>query len=359
MGLKRTVFLVMFIVSVISLTGCLDYFLDSSYKMRFTVNETGEPLEGNVYNNDDLIGYAENGNFNTSLEKLRPGLISLNGTYNGQPFEFYFEFPRENLDFSGIDFTVMSEDLNKALFDTSVLDIQELEKEIFSLVNEERREQGTKVLKRNDEIALVARDYSKTLSIEGFHHKDLEGKDVKDRVKENKIFYTIVAENLFMIEGLDDSLNISETVVNGWMESPGHRSPIVDRDELFSDGAVGLYCEKKTCYATMVFAGMEEDMDIQLNPGYLTFLYLYDPSFPFDFDVPVSIDIVSTDYVNIYVVSNREQYENLLKGKGHISILENKNTKEFSHDLVASQGNGIIIESSGNSAEVNVHFRYS
>ena len=289
MNLRTTLFLVFLAVILIFTVGCIAYNRDSSYTIRFSINETGERLEGSVFNNGNLLGYASNGSFNTSIENLRPGLIALNGTYQNEPFEMYFEFPMEYLNYSGTNYTIREDDLKKTLFNTSVLDVPALEHAIFDRINDERGRSGIKALKWNERIAQVAENYSRTLSIEGFHHKDIEGKDAGDRLKENKIFYTVAAENLFMLQGLNGSVNISETIVKGWLESPGHRSPIMDRDELYSDGASGIYCEKKTCYAVMVFVGLEQNKNITLDPGYLSFFYLYYPSSPFYFYVSLSI----------------------------------------------------------------------
>ncbi|MCX9083774.1 MAG: CAP domain-containing protein [Candidatus Methanoperedens sp.] len=338
--------------------GCMSYIRDSSYNMRFSLNETGEALEGDVYNNDNLLGYATNGTLVTPIEKLRPGLISLNGTYQNQGFEFFFEFPKDSLNYSGINFSLSRRDLNKAIFNASAIDIQKIEREIFDGINEIRKVSGTNILQWNSKIAQVGRNYSKTLSIEGFAHKDLEGRNVGDRLKENKIFYTIVAEDLYMLEGLSDESNMSKTIVQGWMKSPGHRSPIVDRDGLFSDGGAGVYCEKKSCYAVMVFVGLEHDQSIKLDPGYLTFFYVYDPSYPFDFDVPVSIDITSTGYIDIYLVPDREQYNDFLKNSNINSIYEIKNVRTFTRSITARKGEGIIIQSDGG-ANVDAHLRYS
>ncbi len=359
MNRKNTIFVFLIITPIIFMAGCTSYIRDDSYTMRFFINETGQPLEGRVFNNGNQLGFAQNGSFAASIEKLRPGLISLNGTYDNQQFEFFFEFPAGSLNYNGMEFSVHTNELKSALFDTSVLDIPELELEVFSLVNEERRKGGIKTLEWNDRVARVARNYSKILSIEGFHHKDIEGKDAGDRLKENRIFYTVAAENLYMLSGLNSSINISKNIVDGWMSSPGHRSPIMDRDELFSDGAVGMYCERKTCYAVMVFAGMEHDENIELNPGYVAFRYLYDPTYPFDFDVPVSIDIDSSEYIDIYLVSGKEQYDNFLYNRNYESILENKQTRAFSQKVVAAKGEGIIIQAGDKSAKINIHFRYS
>jgi len=358
MNLRNAVLVTFLIALAVFTAGCTSYIRDSSYSMRFSLNETGEPLEGNVYNNDNLLGYATNGTLVTAIEKLRPGLISLNGTYQNQAFEFFFEFPKDSLNYSGMDFSLHRSDLKKAIFNASTIDTPKIEREIFDEINEERKVSGTNILKWNSKIAQVARNYSKILSIEGFAHKDLEGKNAGDRLKENKIFYTIVAEDLYMLEGLSDEGNMSTTIVCGWMKSPGHRSPIVDRDSLFSDGGAGLYCEKKSCYAVMVFAGLEHNQNIKLDPGYLTFIYVYDPSYPFDFDVPVSIDIASTGYIDIYLVSNREQYNEFLKNHNINSIYENKQVRTFSRKITARKGEGIIIRSDG-SADVDVRLRYS
>jgi uncharacterized protein YkwD len=358
MNTRKAVSMIFLIVLAVFTAGCTSYVRDSSYNIRFFLNETGEPLEGNVFNNDNLLGYATNGTLVTPIEKLRPGLISLNGTYKNQAFEFFFEFPKDSLNYSGINFSLHMSELNKAIFNTSAIDTQKIEREIFDNINEERKASGTNILKWNSKIAQIARNYSKTLSIEGFAHKDLGGKNVGDRLKENKIFYTIVAEDLYMLEGLSDEGNMSNTIVSGWMKSPGHRSPIVDRDGLFSDGGTGLFCEKKSCYAVMVFAGLEHNQNIKLDPGYLTFIYIYDPSYPFDFDVPVSIDITSTGYIDIYLVSNREQYNEFLKNSHINSIYESKQVRIFTRKVTAQKGEGIIIQSDGG-ANVDVRLRYS
>ncbi|MDL5503888.1 MAG: hypothetical protein QSU88_11815, partial [Candidatus Methanoperedens sp.] len=106
-----------FIIVLATFTaGCTSYIGDSSYKMHFFVNETLEPLEGNVYNNDNLLGFTTNGSLILQKEKLRPGLISINGTYNNQAFEFFFEFPKDSLNYSGINFSLSRNELNKAIF---------------------------------------------------------------------------------------------------------------------------------------------------------------------------------------------------------------------------------------------------
>jgi hypothetical protein len=363
MNFKNTFLALFLIISGLLMSGCIanpGYLGSHSYTMRFFIDETGKPLDGNVFNNENLLGTTQNGSFDVDVGKLRPGNIALNGTIDDHPFEMYFDFPRESLNYSGINFSVSEKNIKGIMFNASLLDISKIERDIFDRINKERQTASIKPLKWNDKIAPIARNYSKTLSIEGFHHKDIEGNDVGDRLKKNKIFYIIVAENLFMIEGVTDSSNISENVVNGWLESPGHRSPIMDRDELFSDGASGVYCEKKTCYATMIFADLEKNEKIQLQQGYLTFIYIYDPTYPFDFNVPVAVDIRSTESINIYIVSSREQYDNFVHKGNYDALYQGTMVKNYNTKMLATKGQGIIIESTGDrTADINISMRYS
>src|SRR5574341_764271 len=128
---KKALFAILLVALTIFTAGCTSFIRDSSYVMRFSINETGETLEGNVFNNGVLLGYAGNGSFTTNLEKLRPGLIALNGTYESSPFEFYFEFPAESFNYSGINFTIREKDLEKVLFNASSLNIPQIEREVF------------------------------------------------------------------------------------------------------------------------------------------------------------------------------------------------------------------------------------
>jgi len=329
--------------------------------MRFFVNETSETLNGDVLNNGNLLGVAENGTFRAAVERLRPGVITLNGTYAGEPFELDFEFPASSFNYSRMDFVAGKAGIEAATFNASGLDTPKIGRSVLDLVNGERMAAGLAQLKWNDRVAAVARDYARTLSVEGFHHKDIEGKDVGDRLKSGGIFYTVAAENLYMVSGLNASANVSEAAVKGWMSSPGHRSPILDRDGIFSDAGVGVFCERKTCYSVMVFAGMEQNKDVRLNPGYLTFVYLYDPAYPFDFDAPVDIMIESDGNINVYIVPDRVQYENIVNGRGYDAISESRQVKDFNQSLIARKGQGIAIElpRSGSAADVNIHVRYS
>jgi hypothetical protein len=76
--------------------------------------------------------------------------------------------------------------------------------------------------------------------------------------------------------------------------------------------------------------------------------------------VPVYVEIDSTEYVDIFFVPNREQYEKFLQHGNYQSTIEQKRTRSFSTRVVASKGQGIIIQSAGDkNAKININLTYS
>jgi uncharacterized protein YkwD len=135
-----------------------------------------------------------------------------------------------------------------------------LERRIFQLTNEARRQNRLPTLDLDNSLALKAREKSDDMLINNyFSHTDPEGKTLKDRVQEEKpaSFRTIsrIGENIYMGARFDYSVDIktqARLIVDGWMTSPGHRKNILD--PTYTHLGVGVAAKDKMCYATQIFA---------------------------------------------------------------------------------------------------------
>ena len=108
----------------------------------------------------------------------------------------------------------------------------------------------------------------------------------------------VAAENLFMLKaGIE---NIPDVVVAGWMNSPGHRWVIVDRDKFFTHGAVGVTCDNVSCYVTFNCADFIVSKKWTLKPNYYVKVNLNDESLGFQESYPVDIKIQSSSPVDLY-----------------------------------------------------------
>lgn len=101
--------------------------------------------------------------------------------------------------------------------------------EIFILVNAERVRHGLNRLFWDEDLADIARDYSKKMADEDFFgHFDSNGQSVVERAKAAKLKnWSKIGENLFSIDGLD---KFDGFTVEKWMQSPTHRDNILDKD---------------------------------------------------------------------------------------------------------------------------------
>jgi uncharacterized protein YkwD len=140
-------------------------------------------------------------------------------------------------------FKIFSATTNKTFAEKSVKRNESIKKfdsdedEIFALVNGERQKNNLNALVWDNQLAEIARDYSKRMAEENFFdHFDPQGADVVVRAKKAKLkHWSKIGENLFSIEGMK---NFDAFAVKNWMESPTHRQNILDKD--FNTAGIGI-----------------------------------------------------------------------------------------------------------------------
>jgi uncharacterized protein YkwD len=122
------------------------------------------------------------------------------------------------------------------------------ESDIFELVNKERTRSRLSYLEWDDDLARVARNFSRQMARENFFsHSDSQGRTVMQRAEDER--WSKIGENLFMCAGIDDFAAFS---VRGWMRSQTHRQNILDRE--WTDTGVGVYRTRDgRVYVTQVF----------------------------------------------------------------------------------------------------------
>ena len=97
--------------------------------------------------------------------------------------------------------------------------------ESIVLVNEARARAGLAYLTENRTLGRVAMAYSERMARENFYgHVDPQGKQVSDRIAATGYLAQASAENI--ARGQADPA----TVVDGWLNSPGHRANIMNPD---------------------------------------------------------------------------------------------------------------------------------
>jgi uncharacterized protein YkwD len=131
-----------------------------------------------------------------------------------------------------------------------IREIESLEQQCLDEINRVRRSRRLAPLEFNEDLLLVARDYSRRMAEQHFFsHNDPEGRTVRERVGDADIKWRMVGENLAYSNGY---INPVAASLHGWMESPGHRANILDPDYRLT--AVGVWIGSDgTVYFTEIF----------------------------------------------------------------------------------------------------------
>jgi len=103
-------------------------------------------------------------------------------------------------------------------------EILALERSAFDLVNQQRINAGLPPLVMHDTLRTIARRHSRDMVARSFFsHVNPDGQDAFDRLRAAGIRYALAGENLAWTNAADPV----PTVVQGWMDSTGHRENIL------------------------------------------------------------------------------------------------------------------------------------
>ncbi len=134
---------------------------------------------------------------------------------------------------------------------------EQIERAIHDAINDRRRRHGLSTLSFDHHLSGIAREHSRDMAHRDFfEHETPEGRTVADRYRRGDYDTPPCAENISMQQCrvAEDHAEIAERIVDGWMNSPGHRENIVKPS--WTTEGIGVYVDEETAvvYATQNFA---------------------------------------------------------------------------------------------------------
>jgi uncharacterized protein YkwD len=148
------------------------------------------------------------------------------------------------ISFSHVDATVSS------------LNTGRIEKLVYEMVNEERKEKGLHRLNYNQELEKLARMHSANMAEHGFFsHVDHNKMNVDERRKSYSphLFMGAIGENIASVPGRGEK-EVAKKLISQWMGSEGHRENILNKK--YSHIGVGITQKGNRFYATQVFGDL-------------------------------------------------------------------------------------------------------
>lgn len=132
----------------------------------------------------------------------------------------------------------------------------DIEKEVFHLINAERRKKGLSPLIWNDRAAKAARLHSKNMSQQGFFsHRGRDGSMVGTRASRMGLQWDGIGENLVYFRNYADP---AEFAVKSWMNSSGHKNNILKKNWI-ETGIGAVQGDDGSYYLTQVFSFTNEN----------------------------------------------------------------------------------------------------
>lgn len=150
----------------------------------------------------------------------------------------------------------------------AVLEAAVLEVAIFDAINGQRQKHGLEALRWDEPLASIARQTSRNLvNRRRLDHIDLAGQGPSQRVaRGHRRLIGLVGENLAAFSGHwpDSVETLAGQMVQGWMDSPGHRKNILRPD--YTHSAIGLAAQGRELRCVQLFAAVEAYLTADLPP---------------------------------------------------------------------------------------------
>ena len=132
--------------------------------------------------------------------------------------------------------------------------VAQVEAEVFRLTNEARVTNGLPALGAEPKLREIAEGHSTDmLTNDYFAHEDQTGCSSLCRVTNAGYPWQAVGENIYMMSGYELPADATaKMIVDGWMNSPGHRKNILG--ESFTVSGVGVVLDGTSVYVTALYA---------------------------------------------------------------------------------------------------------
>ena len=158
-------------------------------------------------------------------------------------------------------FLISCEKETSEVLDTELSLKQQIAQKILAKTNTIREDLGLSRLQQNDNMDKLAEIHSMNMvSFDFFDHVDHENKSPSDRADDLNFSWSSIAENIGFVPwfenvtGCGDTRSaeaISQCVVEGWRNSPGHYANMIGE---FNELGVGVaFTQDSIAYFTQVF----------------------------------------------------------------------------------------------------------
>ncbi|MBM3228943.1 CAP domain-containing protein, partial [Candidatus Parvarchaeota archaeon] len=162
------------------------------------------------------------------------------------------------------------------------LNLTRLRQEAQDAINAQRQAYNSTPVGQNDILNSLAQKCSDfILRTENFAHKSCaqEFGEVHARVVDAGVHSVVTFEDLST--GPIEWYVSGEGIIQGYLDSPSHRSSIVDLDGLTNKVGVGVSCTQSKCVNSIILSGTKTKKTGSLGPKYETWFPLVNEGFGF------------------------------------------------------------------------------
>lgn len=307
-----------------------------------------------------------------SSNHVREGEFHFTGKANGTKYNFTFKLEKGENEHYQKNFYVTEEEWNNQILGGAAnLELSELREYSREFINQARRNNHPGELPSNSSNSdfsyyhnPVSVEFSDALNRDAqskveemreedyYSHSSPSGISVGDRLKNDEVAYLMAAEDLTSVSNLSydaDERIVARAAINSFLNSPSHRSSIVDRDDLYTDVGIGYDCKGDNCLVAVVLAKMKTYASADLDEDYCWNVPIHEKGLGIDYPMDVEISMKTRGSLDSYLVPQKSEYDECINSDRIDSMKEWDRSSGFTHKTETEPGHHLIFKSNTDS----------
>lgn len=351
------VILGMFFMLLLVVASIFFFAYSQKVVLNFHVNETGETLDGVLYQRGVELGRVVNGDVELIWEDYYPGEIEFQIEKGGSYYSFFFDLDQVDIENGGSSFYVFQYQIDDLDLDASSYNFKEIDSLIISSINEERNSNAVDSLIVDSRLEDIVSDVISEILFEDIYDNDYIDNFIIDEMLDKKIFF-YGFDSYYYGYQLNSTMNISKEFLDSiyyedfWYDK--FISPYVENVAVVTECNSSNYCLTFILVSqnSLYFA-----LDEELRSDYLQAydIYYLLESFGLEMDYPVNVTIIlnSTKTIELSLVDSMEDYERILNRNGVKEIFQIRDNN-IRKDVEIVPNNTIVVSADYGTTEYSL-----
>lgn len=311
--------------------------------LTFYVNESGEMLEGTLYQGNIELGKVKEGKIDLVWQDFYPGEISF--FIEGIETPFLFDLAIDSINYGSQEYYLQQyqiDDVSKGIEDYNLDRENEL---IVQKINEKRSANGAITLKVDSRLEEIADDFVKEYILGELDPVNIEIETLSLKLAQKKAFFVRIGD-FWTYYDINSTMILSDYFVEAITEESSWFKELIE-SPYTNIGVVTRCDENKHCFTLALFSQNVLFFGDSLKYNYIQrhepYYFIESNGHAIDYESNVSVSFSSTESMRVFLVPFPEDFEKI-RTRDNVNEIFKTVSSKFQRNVTIKPNNIFVLD---------------